>query len=201
MSIATAVFLINTGLLNGVAHNVFNPVRQHLDGLIPLAAPGPNGNRDADGNNPPADNQAAAGGGGNNDRRPPQPEQQRGGPDPAQAAARLVAQRQHQNAGWFLDQVRRLERAGLLFLASIAPGVAERHIAALEAQERAERERREAEERVERERREAEERAAAETTASGADGAGSSNETQNAEQNADSSEAAEHQQQQPIAAT
>lgn len=200
MSIAAAVFLINTGLLNGVAHNVFNPVRQHLDGLIPLAAPGPNGDRDADDNNPPADNQAAAGGGGNDYngyRIRPQPGQQQGGPDPARAAARLVAQRQHQNANWFLDQVRRLERAGLLFLASIAPGVAERHIAALEAQERAERERREAEERAERERREAEERAAAETTASGADVAAASSETQNA----DSSEAAEHQQRQPAAAT
>jgi hypothetical protein len=33
-----------------------------------------------------------------------------------------------------MDQVRRVERAGLLFLASIAPGVAERHIAHLEAE-------------------------------------------------------------------
>ncbi|KAI3398667.1 hypothetical protein diail_8854 [Diaporthe ilicicola] len=201
MSIATAVFLINTGLLNGVAHNVFNPVRQHLDGLIPLAAPGPNENREADGNNPPADNQAAAGGRGNDGRGQPQPAHQQGGPDPAQAAARLIAQRQQHNANWFLDQVRRLERAGLLFLASIAPGVAERHIAALEAQERAERERREAEERAERERREAEERAAAETTDSVADGASAPGESQNT----DSSEAVgggneQQQQQPPIAA-
>ncbi|KAK7714972.1 hypothetical protein SLS63_011489 [Diaporthe eres] len=199
MSIATALFLINTGLLNGVANNFFNPVRQHLDGLIPLA-PGANANREAGGNNPPAADQAAPGGGADNDgERRPRPGQQ-GGPDPAQAAARLIAQRQQHNANWFVDQVRRLERAGLLFLASIAPGVAERHIAALEAQERAERERREAEERAERERREAEERAAAEATASGTDGAAASSETQNA----DSPEAVgggnEQQQQQPIAA-
>lgn len=199
MSIATAVFLINTGLLNGVANNFFNPVRQHLDGLIPLA-PGANANREAGGNNPPGADQAAPGGGGDNDgERRPRPGQQ-GGPDPAQAAARLIAQRQQHNANWFVDQVRRLERAGLLFLASIAPGVAERHIAALEAQERAERERREAEERAERERREAEERAAAEATASGTDGTAASSETQTA----DSPEAVgggdEQQQQQPIAA-
>lgn len=204
MSIATAVFLVNTGLLNGVANNFFNPVRQHLDGLIPLA-PGGNANREAGGNNPLVADQAAPGGGGDNDgERRPRPGQQ-GGPDPAQAAARLIAQRQQHNANWFVDQVRRLERAGLLFLASIAPGVAERHIAALEAQERAERERREAEERAERERRESEERAAAEATASGTDGAAASSETQNA----DSPEAAgggneqqqQQQQQQPIAAT
>jgi hypothetical protein len=51
----------------------------------------------------------------------------------------------------------------VLFLASIAPGLAERHIANQEAEARAERERREAEERAERERREAEQ--AAETAA------------------------------------
>lgn len=114
-----------------------------------------------------------------------------------------MAQRQQQNANWFVDQVRRLERAGLLFLASIAPGVAERHIAALEAQEQAERERREAEERAERERREAEERAAAEATASGTDGGAASSETQNADSAGTlggGNEQQQQQQQPPIAA-
>lgn len=166
MSVATAVFLINTGLLNGIANNLFNPVRQHLEGLIPLGGANPNRNHDGNGNNP----QAAAQDGGN-DNQTPRRQRQRGQPDPAEVAARLVAQRQNQNANWLLDQVRRLERAGLLFLASIAPGVAERHIAALEAQERAERERREAEERAERERRETAEREAAEATAAAVDGA------------------------------
>lgn len=196
MSIATAVFLINTGLLNGVANNVFNPVRQHLDGLIPLA-PGANANREAGGNDPPAADQVVVEEHDGNiyEYRRQQPGQQ-GGPDPAQAAARLMAQRQQQNANWFVDQVRRLERAGLLFLASIAPGVAERHIAALEAQERAERERREAEERAERERREAEERAAAEAAASGTDDAAASSETQNADSVETASGGNEQQQQQ-----
>ena len=89
-------------------------------------------------------------------RRPradPQGAPQRGGdqngrarqePNPEDMARRLVAQHQGPES-WIISQVRRLERAGLLFLASIAPGVAERHIANLEAAARAERERREAE--------------------------------------------------------
>lgn len=80
-------------------------------------------------------------------------------PDPAQLAARLIAERRGQEP-WLVRQVRRVERAGVLFLASIAPGVAERHIANQEAEVRAERDRREAEERAERERREAEEASA-----------------------------------------
>lgn len=204
MSVATAVFLINTGLLNGIVHHMFNPVRQHLEGLIPLGGPDPNRNRDGNGNNA----QAAAQDGENNNQTP-RPQQQRGQLDPARVAARLVAQRQEQNANWLLDQVRRLERAGLLFLASIAPGVAERHIAALEAQERAERERREAEERAERERREAAEREAVEATATAVDaavasvegehggssgsGAGGNGQQEQQEQQA--------QQQQPVAAS
>lgn len=166
MSVATAVFLINTGLLNGIANHMFHPVRQHLEGLIPLGGPDPNRNREGNGNNA-----AAAAQDGENNDAAPRPRHQRVQPDPAGVAARLVAQRQEQNANWLLDQVRRLERAGLLFLASIAPGVAERHIANLEAQERAERERREADERAERERREAADREAAEATAAAVDAA------------------------------
>lgn len=55
-----------------------------------------------------------------------------------------MAERRRQS--WFTAQVRRIERAGLLFLASIAPGVAERHIANLEAETRAEEARRREEE-------------------------------------------------------
>jgi hypothetical protein len=65
---------------------------------------------------------------------------QQGELDPAQMAARIVAERAGQS--WFTAQVRRLERAGLLFLASIAPGITERHIANLEAETRAEEARR-----------------------------------------------------------
>lgn len=88
-------------------------------------------------------------------------------PDPAQTAARLVPQRRGADDGWFRGHVRRVERASLLFLASIAPGVAERHIANLEAEAR----------RVAREQREAEEAAAnAASAAAAAASAAASNE-------------------------
>ena len=138
---AVAVFLINTGLMNGFANQAWDPVRRHLEGLLPLADP----NRPGEPAAPapaPAPRQAADAGA----ERIATGTGRRAEPDPAQAAARLVAERRNDNAHWLLDQVRRAERAGLLFLASIAPGVAERHIAHLEAQERAERQRREEEE-------------------------------------------------------
>ncbi|KAF6844002.1 ubiquitin family protein [Colletotrichum musicola] len=124
IAIAISIFVLNTGMLNTLFDQAVGPVRRHMENLIPLAAP----------NNPnepvqPRDGQGIVG--------------PNGQPDPARAAARLVEQRRHDNANWLMDQVRRLERAGLLFLASIAPGVAERHIAHLEAEARAERQRRE----------------------------------------------------------
>lgn len=155
MFVATVVFLVNTGLFNRMANDLFNPVRQHLEGLLPLGGIERNGNGENNAGAQDANNNDAARQGG----------RQQGEPDPAQVAARLVEQHRERNANWLLSQIRRLERAGLLFLASIAPGVAERHIAHLEAEARAERERQEASERAERERREEEEgRAAAETT-------------------------------------
>lgn len=157
MFVATAVFVINTGVLNRAANDMFNPLRQHLEGLIPLAGADPNRDRGRNGGNAAANGQP--GQEGNNNNAAGQAERQQGEPDPAQVAARLVAQRRNNNASWLLDQVRRLERAGLLFLASIAPGVAERHIAHLEAEAR---ERREAAERAERERQEEQERTARE---------------------------------------
>ncbi|KAM0327628.1 hypothetical protein ACHAQA_005921 [Verticillium albo-atrum] len=128
--IAISIFVVNTGLFDAFFDQVAGPVRRHLDNLLPLAQ-----NNNPQNNAvpvPPADGQPPAAAARNNDP-----------PNPAQAAVRLVAQRRHDNANWLMDQARRLERAGLLFLASIAPGVAERHIAHLEEQERAERRRRE----------------------------------------------------------
>ncbi|RYP48977.1 hypothetical protein DL768_005249 [Monosporascus sp. mg162] len=113
-------------------------VEAHLENLIPLA----DHHQDAQ----PARAANAQGGNGNAANA----EAQRG-LDPADTAARLVQQRRERNANWLANQVRRLERAGVLFLASIAPGVAERHIAHLEAEARAERQRRETEEAAARE--------------------------------------------------
>lgn len=167
LTIAVTIFLVNTGIFNNIANDAINPLRQHLEGLLPFGnlggdlrnrrgdgAPAAIAQADQNGNNAPA----AQGG-----------RQQGGEPDPAQAAARLVEQRRIDNGNWLLDRVRRLERAGLLFLASIAPGVAERHIARIEAAARAERERVEVAERAERERREEAERTAADAASASAD--------------------------------
>lgn len=198
MFLATVVFLANTGLFNGVANDLFNPIRQHLEGLIPFAGPERR-------NNPPAaDGQPAQGG---NNGPVAEAGQRQGEPDPAQAAARLVEQRREQNANWLLDQIRRVERAGLLLLASILPGVAERHIAHLEAEARAERDRQEAAERAERQRREEEERAAAEAAAAAANGSaegqsadGATGDQQNSDAPASGAGETEQQQHQPVAA-
>lgn len=191
---ATAVFIINTGLFNRMANDLFNPLRRHLEGLIPLVGPGHNRDHGRNGDNAPVANAQPGPEGNNNDARP-QARQQQDEPDPAQVAARLVAERRENNANWLLNQVRRLERAGLLFLASIAPGVAERHIAHLEAEARAERERREAAERAERERQEEQERAAAETRTEAEDGVAASAESED-----DAPTTEREQQQQPVAA-
>lgn len=152
--IAICVFAVNTGLFNNVAHQAWDPFRRHLEGLLL-----PGGRNPPDNANPPEAARQGDGAAADDNRQPPpgavpqlagQQQQPRPGnnPDPAEVAARLVARRQQHNANWVMDQIRRVERASLLFLASIAPGVAERHIAHLEAQERTaaeERARREAE--------------------------------------------------------
>ncbi len=130
-AIALVIIIANTGLLNGVAEQVWGPIRRHLEALIPLAGP--------DAALVPAVNAAPI----------PQPERQAGEngqanpnlrqrrrnaePDPAEAAARIIAQR-HANRGWLFNQFRRVEHSMLLFLASLVPGVGERHIAAREAE-------------------------------------------------------------------
>ncbi|XDG02287.1 hypothetical protein ABKA04_001902 [Annulohypoxylon sp. FPYF3050] len=127
VSIAVTLFLVNMGFLNPFADQFWVPVRRHLENLIPLA----------DGHQRGAQ---ANGRAGNGDAGADARQQEL---DPADTAARLVQQRRDANANWLMDQVRRLERAGILFLASIAPGVAERHIAQMEADAQAERRRRE----------------------------------------------------------
>ncbi|KAF4332854.1 hypothetical protein FBEOM_13347 [Fusarium beomiforme] len=122
--IAVLIFLLSTGIFNNVPDHVWQPLGRHLENLIPAE---------------PRPRQAVA-------RAEQQDQQPRQDPDPTEMARRLVAQHQGPE-NWLLSQIRRVERAGLLFLASIAPGVAERHIANLEAAARVERERREAEER------------------------------------------------------
>ncbi|KAJ3558651.1 hypothetical protein NPX13_g9666 [Xylaria arbuscula] len=132
VSIAVFMFIVNTGALNGLAEQIWVPLRRHLENLIPLAA-------DVHGHQQQRPIPENAQDRGANDANPAGPR----GPDPADTAARLVQQRRENNANWLLNQARRLERAGILFIASLAPGLAERHIAQVEAEARAERQRQE----------------------------------------------------------
>ncbi|KAL5354808.1 hypothetical protein ACLOAV_000898 [Pseudogymnoascus australis] len=152
--LSVVFFFINTGLVN------WAPIRRHLENLIPLAMPAANPGGAA------AGQPAAAGAGADTNGRA-------GELDPQRVAQRLVEQRQRQNAGWFMSQVRRVEHATLLFLASLWPGVGERHVAAREEEDQARRRREEA---VEAERVAAEEaaqEAAREAAGEGAEADGS----------------------------
>lgn len=144
VALAAGVLVMNAGFLNRFANQALGPIRQHLDGLLHMADP--NQQRRQRAPRPQAPQPAGANG------------------EPGVGLVGLHERRDIDNAGavHMVNFFRRIERAGLLFLASIAPGVAERHIAQLEANERAERE---------RERREREEAAAAaEATAAAANG-------------------------------
>lgn len=121
-SLAFAVFLFNTGIFNGIANDLWAPVRAHLEALIPLAGP--------DAALIPAQNAAPIPQVG---PAPTNEAARRGELDPHVYAARLIEQRRQQN-GWFMTHVRRVEHSFLLFVASLIPGVGERHIAAREAE-------------------------------------------------------------------
>ncbi|KAF7897514.1 hypothetical protein EAF00_005742 [Botryotinia globosa] len=125
--LAIVVFLINTGVLtgvfNGVAEQFWGPIRRHLENLIPLAGP--------DAALVPAANAAVVPQNGvaeaNTPARLPH-----GQLDESQVAARILEQQRQRQAqpGWLITQIRRAEHAALLFVASLVPGVGERHIAA-----------------------------------------------------------------------
>ena len=118
-------------------------LQAHVDGLVPppaAAAQAPLRHQD-EGNRQHGEAAAA--------RR------QQGEPDPAATAARLVQEHRQRHPNVLRDTFERVERALGLFVASLIPGVGERHVRAREEArrevERVERER------VERERVQAEE--------------------------------------------
>ena len=108
------VFAAQTGILAALQESLWGPVRRHLEGVLPLTDNRPPPGAAA---RPPANTDA-----GRDGAQLP--------PDPAEAATRLVQQRQQQNAGWVMQRIRALERASLMFLASLVPGIWERHRAA-----------------------------------------------------------------------
>ena len=148
----------------------FRRLQRHLDGLVPLAPPV--GARDA---RP-----------GGREQPPDQHNQPRGAASartrreitPQEAAQRLLQQHNERHRSWWVETGRRIERSIALFLASLVPGVGERHI---RARNEAEAAAREAAEREERERQEQQEaRLQNEAQAGGAGGETSTTATQEA---------------------
>ena len=143
--IASLVFIAQTGIFRPVIQGIWDPIRRHAEGLVPLAA-----------NDRP---RAGADGAGNNaDRGGTQPANRE--PTPQEAAERLLQERESQDVSFVRQSFRRVERAVALFVASLVPGVGERHIAAREAAEaarQAEAREREAQARVRREEEERQE--------------------------------------------
>ena len=139
--IASLVFIAQTGIFRPIVLGIWDPIRRHAEGLVPLAA-----------NERP---RAGVGGAGNNgDGTGSQPTNRE--PSPQEAAERLLQERERQDVSFVRQSFRRVERAVALFVASLVPGVGERHIAAREAAEAARQA--EAREREERARKEEEAR-------------------------------------------
>lgn len=135
--VAVLVFIVNTGIFNGIFEQLWGPVRRHVEALIPLAGPEAAQIPAIDAAIPRVRNAAERQAQANREAAPQLQEQgrRRGEPDPAQVAAHLLQQHRQRNApGWLVTQVRQAEHALLLFLASLVPGVGERHIAAREAE-------------------------------------------------------------------
>ncbi|KAI4213804.1 MAG: hypothetical protein LQ351_003497 [Letrouitia transgressa] len=167
---AFLVFIAQTGVFHPVFQAVWDPIRRHAEGLIPLQPlqnqqrhqrhqrhqqgrieDGGAGDQRANAEaNAPAREQERA-----HERR-----RQNAEPTPEQMADRLLRERQ-EGSIW-----RRAERAAALFIASLVPGIGERHIAARDAAEArrlAEEREREVQAQREREGREERELEAAET--------------------------------------
>jgi hypothetical protein len=98
---------------------IMTQIRRHIDTLIgpPTAAP-----RDGEAAAAPANGVPAAPG-----AAPPA-----ANPTPAGNAARLVREHEARHPNAFRDALFRVERAAAMFLASLVPGVGERHVRARE---------------------------------------------------------------------
>ncbi|MCJ1310344.1 hypothetical protein MMC25_004008 [Agyrium rufum] len=154
--IAIAIFISQTEAFQPLIRAVWDPLRRHIEGLVPLAAL------------PEQAHALPRGGGGIEARllaRPPGRAADGRTPSsssstsivarglrPGSLAERLRAVRAEREARGYVGSLqgylRRVERATALFIASLIPGVGERHIAARDAAEAALRAAREEEERM-----------------------------------------------------
>ena len=122
---ALMIFITQTGLFAGIQEAIMRPIRRHLEGLLPL---GNGQGRPNQPRNPPAAVPAEEG-----QRRAGALEGGQQAADPTETAvAGSVGDREEEREqrGWLVEQIRRVERAILIFIASLVPGVGERHIAA-----------------------------------------------------------------------
>ena len=139
---AGLVFIAQTGIFRPVMRGLWDPIRRHAEGLVPLA-----GNERQRVGPPRAGENADAARAQRINRSP----------TPEEAGQGNVQESEQHNQSLVRRTFRRAERAIALFVASLVPGVGERHIAAREAaasarqaevREREERVRAEEEERV-----------------------------------------------------
>lgn len=141
---AFAVFIVQTGIFHPFIQQAWEPLRRHIENLLPLAN-----------NNDRRQLPQAAPNFYNNNNNNPDNNQDLGTNvmlTPQQAADRMLQERQNRAEGLTRQYIRRAERAIALFIASLVPGVGERHIAAREAAEAASLEEERARERAEEER-------------------------------------------------
>ena len=115
---ALLVLFVQSSFFHPIYQAIWEPVRRHVEGLVPLAD---NGRHDVNGAQVPAvppdganAAQAAVG------REP----------DVRQAADRLLREREQRDYGVVRQYLRSFERAVAIFFASLVPGIGERHIAA-----------------------------------------------------------------------
>ena len=139
---AFLVFIAQTGLFRPLLQSTWEPVRRHIENLLPLAN---NDRRLLPEAAAAANNANPEGHGAQRANRVPMPQQ---------AAERLLREREQGDGRILRQYIGRAERAIALFVASLVPGVGERHIAARDAAEAAirEQEREREREREERER-------------------------------------------------
>ena len=111
-------------------------VQRHIENLVPLAPRGGQGERQG---------QQGAADPGRDAGSPQRQGARRQEPTPEQTAERLRSEHQQRQVAWWREGLSRAERAVALFVATLFPGVGERHIQArndAEAERRAEEQRR-----------------------------------------------------------
>lgn len=141
---AFVVFIVQTGIFRPFIQQAWEPLRRHIENLLPLA------NNNDLGQIP----QAAPNLHNNNDSNPDNHQDLATNwmLTPQQAADRMLRGRQNRADSLTRQYIRRAERAIALFIASLVPGFGERHIAAREAAEAASLEEERARQRAEEER-------------------------------------------------